>query len=300
MRLAWISHEANLDGTERCLVEAARGLVASGHEVQVSLPWRGSLEAELTRIPVPVHIARTTWWAGVGPRRAPYCRLRRLCRNLVGGPGLCRLLRVTRPDVVVSNTLTILMGAFAARQAKIPHVWYIHELVGKGHDLAFDFGDRLSRFLLDRLSDRIIVNSRAVKEKFAGWFPTDKLRLVYSAVEVSAEPTTLEADEAAMRLIVVGRIEPLKRQEDAVRAVSLLARKGRKTRLTLVGRETPEYGPWIRRLVALIREKGNNQAYGSSLTKPRVPVFRQKCRDGAGYALCLSYYRMLAFYTLPE
>jgi glycosyltransferase involved in cell wall biosynthesis len=251
MRIAWVSHEANLDGAERCLLEAARGLVSGGHEVQAILPWTGDLEAELARIPVAVRTMHTTWWAGTGPRRTVRHRMRRLCRNLLGAPGLCRLLRQIRPDLVVSNTITIPMGAFAARQAGIPHVWYLHELgIGRAdHHLSLDLGHSLSRSLIDRLSDRIIVCSRAVQQRFVAWFDPEKVRVVYSAVEIPIEPTEIVDDRRVMTLILVGRMDPLKRQADAIRAVALLAGKGLQLRLRLVGREIPEYGAFLRQLV---------------------------------------------------
>jgi glycosyltransferase involved in cell wall biosynthesis len=53
--------------------------------------------------------------------------------------------------------------------------------------------------------------------------------------------------------VAVGRITAGKRQEEAVRAVSSLVRKGLDVRLALVGRESVEYGPSLR---AMVRELG--------------------------------------------
>jgi glycosyltransferase involved in cell wall biosynthesis len=149
----------------------------------------------------------------------------------------------------VTNTLAAPSGAFAARGARIPHVWYIHELFGKeGHDLFLDFGESLSLSLMNRLSERVIVNSLTVRTQFIRRIPAEKVREVHYAVQVPAQtPATPRAD-GPFRLIVVGLISPGKRQEDAIRALHRLTASGLEAHLTLLGSETPEYGAFLRRL----------------------------------------------------
>jgi glycosyltransferase involved in cell wall biosynthesis len=249
MRILWISHEPGLAGAELSLAEAARGLQEQGHQVHVVVPARAQLADLLTAAGIPVSAVHYTWWVGSGARRAVIYRLRRLLRNLLAWKKLSSLLGELRPDVVVSNTLAICAGAFVSRWADVPHVWYVHELFGKeGHGLFFDAGDSVSLSLMNRLSDRILVNSQAVRRQFQVWIPPQKLRMIYYAVEVPPVPRSSDRTDNSFRLIHVGRLSPGKRQEDAIRAVSLLAKKGLDVRLTLVGSEQPEYGASLREL----------------------------------------------------
>jgi glycosyltransferase involved in cell wall biosynthesis len=166
-------------------------------------------------------------------------------------------LRGLGADVVVSNTLTICAGAFAARWSGTPHVWYVHELFGRlGHSLHFDFGDRLSLSLMGRLSEAILTNSPSVQREFQKWIPAHKVRQIYYAVETGEPPPAAEKRGDALELIQVGLMSPGKRQEEAVRAVALLAGRGRDVRLTLVGPENPEYGALLRRLTAELGVEG--------------------------------------------
>jgi glycosyltransferase involved in cell wall biosynthesis len=249
VRILWLSHESGLAGAELSLAEAARGIQAKGHEVHVVVPAQEQLADLLAADGIPVSVVRYTWWVGTGARRAVPYRLRRLARNLLAGIKLASVLGELKPDLVVSNTLAICAGAFVSRWAGVPHVWYIHELFGKeGHNLFFDFGEPLSLRLMNRLSDRILVNSYAVRRQFQDWIPSEKLALVYYAVEVPPAPAPTERNDHRFRLIHVGRLSPGKRQEDAIRAHALLVKKGLDARLTLVGSEQPDYGAFLRKL----------------------------------------------------
>lgn len=250
MKILWLSHRGDLEGAELSLLEAARGLVSRGETVQAVLPAPGPLAKRLEQISVPVFVVGYSWWMGAAARKAFPYRLRRLLRNLLALPGLAALFRRLRPDVVVSNTLTIPAGAVVARRLRIPHVWYIHEFFGSlGHGLFFDFGESASLALIDRLSARVIVCSCAVQKQVQKRIPLKKLRLVYGAVETVLISDKIPSEDNRFRLVQVGRLAPGKRQEDAIRAVHLLAEKGFDIRLTLVGREVREYGDFLRNLV---------------------------------------------------
>ena len=243
MRVVWISHSESLSaGAELCLWEGARGLAAEGHEVRVVVPAPGRLAERLQSVNVAVTVIPYRWWMHAR-FRLPF---RRLCRNVPAARRLARLLRQLRPDVVITNTLAVPIGAFAARWAGIPHVWHIHEFGLEDHGLAFDFGNFLSLSCINRLSNRVIVNSRAVFAKFRPRIPESKLRLIYYAAEIAGPLEQVEAGKDPFRLSLVGRICPGKRQEDAVRAVSWLAQRGLKVRLSLVGNENLDYGRFLR------------------------------------------------------
>jgi glycosyltransferase involved in cell wall biosynthesis len=197
-----------------------------------------------------VSIVSCSAWMSTRDRRSPIHRAWRLYRTLVRWNTLSRWLKRIRPDLVVTNTLTLPFGALAARSAGIPHVWYIHELGDEDHGLYFDLGQAVSLRLVDTLSQRIIVTSRTVQRHFEPSLPADKIRLIYPAVEVPERPLT-PSDPATFKLVVVGAIAPGKRQEDAIRAVSLLVAKGLTVRLTVVGAGEAQH---VAALRALVRE----------------------------------------------
>lgn len=231
------------------MLEAVAGLVEKGSEVETVVPAEGELSEHLRKLGVAVHVVPLTWWVAYAQWSRFDYQLRRLARNLYSGPQLYRLLRKAKPDLVVSNTLTIPAGAFAARQARIPHVWYVHEFGREGHGFHFDLGEARTFSLMNKLSAKIMTNSRAVAESLMAHIPSEKLRVVYQAVEVPPQPPTPDTNGEVLRLIYVGRLATGKRQEDAIRALASLVIKGLRLHLTLVGPDVLNYGRMLQNLV---------------------------------------------------
>jgi glycosyltransferase involved in cell wall biosynthesis len=249
MKIVWVSHSGGLLGAERTIVEGIIALSPLGVEIHVIVASDGLLKNKLREIGVSVDVMRTSWWVSQRGRRTPIHRGWHLYRNVVAGSRLLRLLKRVQPDLVITNTLTIPFAAFAAKAAGIPHIWYIHEFGYEDQDgLLFDFGTRRSLRLIDKLSDLIIVNSQAVRERFSAYFAPDRIRLVNLAVDVPRRAVNREENDDVFRLVLIGGFFPNKRQDDAVRALSLLARSGLTARLSLVGGSTNSYARSVRTL----------------------------------------------------
>lgn len=253
MKIAMLSHSPDLGGAELCLVEAARGLQARGHRVHVFVPRCGELVSLLQEADVAVSIVPEPWWLhSTSPRRHPAVAFARLVWHTFlqvwAYPRLVLCLRTVRPDVVVSNTVTIAAGAAAAKTLGLPHAWYIHELGFQHHALAFDYGSAFSYRLMSCLSDVVIVCSQTVLREYAHHVPSDKLRLIYAAVECGGMPTPGRPSEASLNLLLIGQLRPEKRQEDAVRALRILHGRGITASLTLLGGDPVGHGDHLRAL----------------------------------------------------
>lgn len=233
MKVVWISHRSGLAGAELSLVEAANALVERGVEVEVVLPWRGPLEQRLRAAGAGVRFIPHARWAGAP--RSPSSVALRWTRNVRSLRPLVRALEGSGADVVVTNTITVPLGAFAVRLAGLPHVWYLHEYGTAEHGVRFDLGRSATLRLVGILSDAVMVNSKALRSHFAGPLRKEP-RLVYYAVEVPELDTAFAADPG-LRLVQVASLSPGKGQLDAVRALVLLARRGIDVRLRLVGED---------------------------------------------------------------
>lgn len=252
MKLVVASHSTTIGGAELVLLELVAELVDRGVTVDVVLPGSGVLGQRLEAAGVRTWSVPYEWWAG--HRRTREAAVRRCGRNVVASYSILTLLRRLRPDVVLSNTLTIPSAAVAARVLRIPHVWYLHEFGQKDHGLSFDLGFGSSVRLVNWLSARVIVNSRAVFDEFSRYIPSRKLRLAYPGVAV---PDGLShcppPPERPFRLVLVGIKTPSKGQEDAIRAVGLLRARERDIRLALVGHSSPEFALQLARLARDVR-----------------------------------------------
>jgi glycosyltransferase involved in cell wall biosynthesis len=231
VKVVWISHRGGLAGAERSLLEGVRGLVGRGVQVEAVLPWPGPLEERLRATGASVTLVPHARW--MSPHRRPADVVRRLARNVRVLRPLVRMLEASGADLVVTNTITAPLGAFAARLAKLPHVWYLHEYGVEEHGVRFDLGRRRSIALIDRLSDAVLVNSEALRTHFAPLMGVEP-RLVSYAVDVPEREAPL-SPEGPLRLVQVATLSPGKGQLEAVRALALVTRRGLDVRLRLIG-----------------------------------------------------------------
>ena len=93
---------------------------------------------------------------------------------------LASVIRSKSIDLVVTNTSAIAEGALAAKLTGVPHIWYIHELLGGNTVLITPVARKLFFSVVSALSHCIIVVSQAVYndlKESGGLIPLWKLYL---------------------------------------------------------------------------------------------------------------------------
>ncbi|MCS7049131.1 MAG: glycosyltransferase family 4 protein, partial [Verrucomicrobiae bacterium] len=240
----------NIGGAELCLVETTQSLAQRGATVTVFVPRCGRLIERLVSVGAEVRIVPYTWWMAPANRQGILPRLKRQIINFRAISKLAQSIREIRADVVVSNSLTCAVGAFAASRCCVPHIWSIHELHGtNGHGLFFDWGERRGLALVNRLAKRIVVPSHAAWRVYTPALNSEKMRLIRHAIDVPNVPVSRAGGRDVFTVVQLGAVVPTKRAEDAVRAVALLRSSKVPVKLRLVGAEDPAYGKHIRRLI---------------------------------------------------
>ncbi|OAN37605.1 glycosyltransferase family 4 protein [Mycolicibacterium iranicum] len=211
-------------------------------DVVAIYPQRGDLAAENARNGVTTMVAWTPWWAF-----GKWSRSRHFdAHALIGAipyalfliPGIVQallLLSRLRPEVVVSNTITIPSHAVAAKLLGIPHYWMVREFGREDHRLWFLFGHRATVRLVGRLSDAVLCNSRAVERALLAQDHTLTTHVLYPAVDTPVGTPSGRESGQRMRAILVGYFSPSKGQALAIEAISVARRAGVDIELTLIG-----------------------------------------------------------------
>ncbi|WP_446222164.1 glycosyltransferase family 4 protein [Nocardia sp. IBHARD005] len=169
----------------------------------------------------------------------------------------------TRADVVVAeSTKALVLGAVAARRARVPLVWQVHDRVSPDY-----FGNlpALAIRVLARLVCRgQLANSRAT----AATLPTGlATAIAYPGVELpaaQADPRTRPAAEAVV--VVVGRLSPWKGQDVFLRAIAAL--RVRPGRVILVGGTFFGEQPYRAQLEKLAAELGVDAEFTGHVDDP--------------------------------
>lgn len=254
---------ADLYGSDRMMLEAVRGLTASGADVLVTCSEAGPLLDQLAdagaRVAVlSIPVVRKSMMSVRGLVGLAVTSVRAL-------PRMCRLIRSERPSVIVVNTLTIPLWLVAAVITRVPSVVYVHEAEGSVAGWA---RRALSAPLV--LARRVVFNSQTslrvsglrVLER------TDRARVVHNGVRgpQASTPPRPSLDEP-IRILYIGRLSARKGVDLVLEAAHRLNRAGRSVTVDVVGSVFPGnewYERDLRRLSTTLKLEERVKFHGFS------------------------------------
>lgn len=235
----FVSHTSELNGAERMLLDTIRGLDRRRFSPLLALPRPGPLAEAAAGAGIEGLILPMKWTLTEGPKvwKQPFSRV----WNIGGARAAARLIRSRGIGLVVTNTAAVWTGAWAARRAGVPHVWFVHEILdGERPLLKYVLGRKALVRGMTRLSDRIVANSEASARAFAG---SGKAVVIGNGIamrngpapDISALRSSLGIEPGVPVIGVVGKIYPGKGQMEAVLAADILRRARPGLRLLVVG-----------------------------------------------------------------
>jgi glycosyltransferase involved in cell wall biosynthesis len=243
VKLLFLSHQGDLGGATSAMVEGIEALIARGHRAEVWMPDAGSMIAKLDALGAKRRVVTMPLWASTKGRKA--WRLR--WRTWRATAKLAESMRDAAPDLVVTNTMVLGVGALAAERAGLKHVWWIHEFGREDHGLEFAWGDASTATIMNRTTGRAIVNSDAVAAKYANFLPREKIVRVYYRIDpVPAARVPDYEPSGAFHLALPGSLNPQKGQGDAIAALTILARENKRPHLHFFGEGAEGYTARLR------------------------------------------------------
>ncbi|MFB3924904.1 MAG: glycosyltransferase family 4 protein [Syntrophales bacterium] len=263
MRICFISHYSGKGGAERALLETIDALGNLGIESLVMLPHKGPLCEELKNRGISFSILPYRWW--MNWKGTPeWKKWKDLILTLAAIFPLVLIIRRWKCDLIYTNTLTICIGAIAARLLRVPHVWHIHEFFGESeNNLLFTLGTRFSLKMLDRFSSLCIANSKAAARKYERYVRPGKIIPIYQSVTATGAGPSAGIKNNVFRCVIAGTVCELKGQEDAVRAISDLAAGGRTGFvLDIIGQGDERYFNYLKSIAREYRVEKYVQFHG--------------------------------------
>jgi glycosyltransferase involved in cell wall biosynthesis len=239
LRVAFITHYAELYGANLSLLNLMEGLGRYGVRSHVISPEAGDLLPELVRRGIPAAVLPFEWW--VSTRRTMTGAAARLIRNVRCLPAFAAQVARWQCDLVYSNSSVFAIGAMVAAKLGLPHVWHLREFGRQDYDLLSDFGPQLSR-LVFRTADATIFVSHALERAILGRKPATRSHVIYNGVAPEAVfdnrrrmAESLRGRHQPFTFVLVGRFRESKGQAIALRAFAQVAAWHPMTRLLLVG-----------------------------------------------------------------
>jgi glycosyltransferase involved in cell wall biosynthesis len=245
LRILFVSHDAGLYGAQRSLHELIKVLPRDRFSPVVALPYDGDLRVALERDGVRVHTLPFGWWVPTKASWRPQYFARYPLRCAGGTARLARLIGSERPDVVYSNTITIVEGAIAAFIRRVPHVWHVREGIDNNPQLVSLLNSKSAYRLVRRLSAAVVFNSFALRRSYGAIAERTGV-VVHNGIELraAADVSIRHANSPLHRvpiILVVGYMDERKGLDVLLDAARLLLEKGYDFEIRVAGAFSPTY-----------------------------------------------------------
>jgi len=234
MKILVVVHDSNFSGgANRSLCTILKGLKNSYKvECEVLTPRKsGKLNEKLDELKIP-HFS-VPYFGAVSNIRDDGKDFLRKAKVVFGyyiekfwSVYLSSKLKSSKYDLIYTNTRLPIIGALLAERLSIPHITHVREflsekpLFGKwGYEEVY------------KLSNRVILISEALKQRYEEYVSSKKLIVIYNGVD---SPLNLQPAFERMRyghayhVAITGRLMPDKGQLDAIRAIEMLVEENEK------------------------------------------------------------------------
>ncbi len=228
--IVFFSHSSGFGGAEKYLLELA-SVLQKDHLIIVILPEHGILNDKLLTLGVQTHIYAYSWW--LNPKHPLITRWNRYTKTWLQALWISPKIRALGPDIVVTNTSAIAIGAIVARIIGISHIWNIHEFGTLDHGLFFDLGLQPTYKRIRHWSKAIIVNSQSVFQFVENLIGNTKD--IYTVYNACITDTQSIQEQRASQLFCIGSIHPGKGQLTLIETLFHIKKSGIHTTLTYIG-----------------------------------------------------------------
>ncbi len=241
LKVLFLSSSSDLYGSSKILLEVIRIYKKTGLTPIVLLPGPGPLAEELKAEGFIVRIQN------LGILRRKYVNpaglLNRLSKNLKAYRFLDELHSEFKFELVYSNTLAVIVGAYWAKRNNLPHIWHIHEILPGPIPLV-----KLLSKMIDSSTPRPIVVSEAVSSHWKSKLKLAKPKVIHNGIPydefLKAYPNAkselgLPVDKLIITMI--GRINPGKGQSFFLEMASRISKTYPQCHFVLVGDPFPGY-----------------------------------------------------------
>ncbi len=242
-------------GSGKIILQVLRFYQNQGLSPVVILTNEGPIQKDLEQLNIPYAVQNL----GILRRKyvSPSGLLNRLSKNLKAYRFLSKLNKKYRFELVYSNTLAVVVGAYWAKRNRIPHIWHIHEILpGPGPLVRWLAG------LLDSSTPLPIAVSQAVANHWQPLLKKSKLQVVHNGIPyehfLKAKPILkqeLGLSESSVLVGMIGRINPGKGQPFFIDLADRLSKSFPEVHFVLVGDPFPGYEPILEEVKLEIRNK---------------------------------------------
>lgn len=219
----------------------------------------GTLGPELDRRKWKYHSLPYGFWSESTPPLTAESQYKKALQNSQAVLAIEKIIKKSKPDIVITNSVVCPWAALAAYYQQVPHVWFVREYGDLDHGRTFDMSRQKTFEDVDVLSQLVVANSRALTKHLAQYMPSQKLATLYhpfdvekmrkSAQEKVTNPFT--SKDSLKLVLPAGSVTASKGFLEAVKATGELNKRGYDVELCIIGNtHEKEFVSSLRKIIA--------------------------------------------------
>lgn len=255
----FLQSSSDLYGSGKIIWQVLRLYKREGFNPIVLLTGPGPMESILKSEGFTVYIQNL----GILRRKYvnPLGLINRIDKNLKAYQFLNQLHKKYHFELVYSNTLAVIIGAFWAKRKQIPHIWHIHEILAGPKPLV-----KLLSTVLDSSTVLPIAVSQAVADNWQPHLKKARIQVIHNGIPyedfLAKHPLAkkeLGLPEDQLIIGMIGRINPWKGQLFFLEIAEQLCKKYPNIHFALVGDPFNGYESILEDILDKIKTSGLEQ-----------------------------------------
>lgn len=259
MNILYVSHEINLGGATRSLLALIDIMVDKGHNIFVLIPKNnGEFYEELKERDVTIIKSYYSWWTTSSNFFSKFKSFIKYTLTKLSNIYLLKK-KITKHniDIIHTNSLVVNIGIKISEILKVPHIWHIREFGEEDHGMKYLFNKKSSLDLINKNSNKIILISKAIHQKYINYFDEKKVKIIYNGISNEYLHKKHHKNKNKLNLLISGSLQNGKGQKEAIKAVNYLIKNGKNNlKLWIAGRGNSQYK---KELMNLIQEMNIEQ-----------------------------------------
>lgn len=230
MNVLYISHETGLGGASLALLEVIDEMSKKNVEIYVSIADnKGSLYEEL--IKRNVNIIHLKYFTSMSyGKKSILSKLKNCIKSIINIFSIIRLSQIVKHnkiEIIHTNSSVIIIGAFISRLTGSKHIFHIREF-SENINRKYRLPTKYVYKFINKNSKKIIVISKALYKHNLEKFSTEKMSLIYDGININKSNfhNKVNKKNKIIKVLITGNISEDKGQEDAIKALDVLVKKG--------------------------------------------------------------------------
>lgn len=261
MKILVLSHISDfMGGAEQSLVDIFDSWTKN-HDIEPEFILREPVRAlggELDKRGWKYHALRYTFWSEVNPPSRAEDIFRASLINVRAIEDIEEIIKKSKPDAVMTNTIICPWAALAAHYQDVPHVWIVREYGDLDHGRQFEIGRQPTFEDIGNLSNLVVANSATLAKHVSRYVDEKKVTFLYNPFDIEKVDSRANAKvdnpyrgKDSLKLIITSRVAPSKGQLDVVKAIGKLSKDSYDVELCIVGEnDNKDYADELQRTIS--------------------------------------------------